>query len=77
MVERVIVTLVCDGCEFDMEIPADIRMELVKPMIARAITGKGVSVSKTFALVCNGYSLSDMDTLFEAGVWDGSYLKVI
>ena len=77
MVDKVIVTLICGGREFDMEIPANAKVEQIKPAISEALSRKGIRLEEPFNLISNGYTLKDPDTLYEAGVWDGSYVKAV
>ena len=59
-----------------MELPGKIRVEQLKPVIAKALSGKGQRLNNMFRLSCNGNILRDSDTLFDAGAWDGSYLTI-
>ncbi|MBR5509743.1 MAG: EsaB/YukD family protein [Lachnospiraceae bacterium] len=77
MVDKVIVSLVCEEQVFDMEIPADVKVERLLPVIAEAVKMKGIQLEETSRLIGNGRMLEDADTLLEAGIWDGSYLKVV
>ncbi|GHU38906.1 hypothetical protein FACS1894105_13290 [Clostridia bacterium] len=77
MVENVIVTVVCDNREFDMELPAKAKFAQLRSVIAEALVRKGVRVSGGAKFTSNGYLLKDSDTLFDTGVWDGSYLTVV
>lgn len=77
MLDKVLITLVCRDREFDMELPATTELGQIKPAIAEALQQKGVYLSATFQLVSNGYSLKETDTLFQSGIWDGSYLNIL
>ena len=77
MVERVIVTLTCDDSFYDIELPANIQVFQLKPLMAAAMLKKGIRLADGFHLKYKGTLLNDTDTLFEAGVWDGSYLLVV
>lgn len=77
MVDKVIVTLVCQDMEFDMEFPAKVQLGHLKPIIALALESRGLYLSDSFQLRSRGGQLKETDTLLEAGVWDGSYLEVV
>jgi uncharacterized ubiquitin-like protein YukD len=76
MVDNVIVTVVCNSREYDMELPANIKVEQLKPVVFEALKRKGLTLSGDIVLKNNGSLLKDSDTLFNAGVWDGSYITV-
>lgn len=77
MLDKVIVTVIYSDQEFDMELPANAKIEQIKPAIAEALRRKGVYLPETFQLVGSGRPLEEAGTLFENGIWDGSYLKII
>jgi hypothetical protein len=77
MVDSVLVTLVHNGREFDMEIPAKAKVSQIKPVIVEALSRKGSRPNGNPDLIGNGSPLQDSDTLLGAGVWDGSYLTVV
>lgn len=76
MVDDVIVTVVYRSYQFDMEIPANTSVEKIMPGLRAALQSKGISLGDSFILTCRGRTLAPSDTLFRAGVWDGSYLEV-
>lgn len=77
MIDKVIVTLTYGNREFDMEFPAKVPVEQIKPLLIRALQYKGVLLSEPFHLVCNGSALKNSDTFLERGVWDGCYLGLV
>lgn len=77
MIENVIVTLRCLEREFDVELPAGVKIGKLKPAIFEAMRRRGICLENGFLLESNGYSLKETDTLLEAGVWDGSYLNIL
>lgn len=77
VVGKVIVTLVCRGREYDVELPADVKLGRLKPCIALALEHKGLHPPEGFRLSGNGRGLEEEETLLEAGIWDGSYLEVL
>lgn len=77
MVDKVIVTLVCQGMEFDMEFPAKVTLGQLKPVIALALESRGLHLPDAFRLRSGEEQLKETDTLLEAGVWDGSYLEAV
>ena len=76
MIDNVLVTLINNGREFDIELPANVKVELLKPVLVEALSRKGSRPGSNFNLSSNGNILKDSDTLFSAGVWDGSYLTI-
>ena len=76
MADTVIVTVICNTRDFDMELPANIKIAQLKPILAEALMRKGLRLNEKFNLINNGNLLKDSDTLFETGVWDGSYLRI-
>lgn len=77
MVENVIVTLVFEEQEFDMELPAGIEVSRLKPLLCEAMRRKGLYLTEEFELEGGGGLLKKTDTLYGAGVWDGSFLKIV
>lgn len=77
MVENVIITLVCGEREFDMELPAKIEMSRLKALLSEAMRRKGLYLTEKFDLDGGSGLLKETDTLYEAGVWDGSFLKIV
>lgn len=77
MVDKVIVTLVCQGMEFDMEFPAKAELGQLKPVIALALESRRLYLPEAFRIRSRGEQLKETDTLLEAGVWDGSYLEAV
>ncbi len=77
MVDRVIVTIICKGSNFDMELPANVEISQLIPVISEALMKKGVSITKNFRFISNESYLNNLDTLFDAGIWDGSNLTVV
>ncbi len=76
MIENVIVTIVYAKQAYDIELPANTSVTRLKPVIAEALSRKALPMQGDFTLACNGNALRGADTLFDAGVWDGSYLIV-
>ena len=76
MVDNVIVTVICNSRDFDMELPANVKIAQLKPVISEALKRKGLRLNENFNLIGNENLLKDSDTLFETGVWDGSYLRI-
>lgn len=77
MVDKVIVTLTCKNHAFDIEFPADIAVEQIRPLLIQALQYKGIFVTEPFNLVCNGHTLKNSDTFLKSGVWDGSYIDLV
>ena len=77
MIENVLVTLRCQGREFDMELSANIEAGQLKPAVSEAMRRKGICLDRGFIFESNGHPLKETDTLLEAGVWDGSYLSIL
>ena len=77
MVENVIVTLVCGEREFDMELPAKTEVCRLKTLLCEAMRKKGLYLTEKFELESSGCLLKETDTLYETGVWDGSFLKIV
>ena len=77
MVDKVIVTVVYGTCKFEMEFPAQVPVDKIKPLLIRAFQAKGILIAEPFHFICNEYVLRNSDTFLESGVWDGCYLKVI
>ena len=77
MIDNVIVTMKYRDSDFDMELPANIKVSQLKPAISEALAKKGISVSANIRLISNGGYLNDADTLFNAGIWDGSNLEAV
>ena len=42
VIENVIVMLTCEGNDFDMELPANVKISQLKPMLKDALTKKGI-----------------------------------
>lgn len=76
MVETVIVTVICDSREFDMELPANVKLAQLKPVLSEGLKRKGVMLSDDFQFIVNETNLRESDTLLKAGVWDGSYITI-
>ena len=76
MIDNVLITLVCRDQEFDMELPAAVKAAQLKPVLLEALDKRGIRLGSDAALICNGTMLTDTDTLYSAGVWDGSRLTV-
>ena len=77
MIDNVIVTVSFKDIGFDMELPANAKVSQLKPMISEALAKKGLGASTNIRLICSGGYLHDSDTLFNAGVWDGSIMQVV
>ncbi|EOS35202.1 hypothetical protein C808_04981 [Lachnospiraceae bacterium M18-1] len=77
MTDKVIVTMIYSDREFDMELPANTKIEQIKPAIAAALRCKGIHLPETFQLAGSRRLLEESATLLENGIWDGSYLKII
>jgi uncharacterized ubiquitin-like protein YukD len=76
VVDDVIVTLVAEGKVLDMELPAHVRIEKLKPHIAEALTRKGIFISKSYCITCNSRVLTETDSLYNQEIWDGSILSI-
>ena len=77
VIENVIVMLTCEGNDFDMELPANVKISQLKPMLKDALTKKGIHLSEAFDFTSTGGYLNDSDTLLDAGIWDGRNLTII
>ena len=77
MIENVIVTLICSKREYDMELPANVKIVHLRPLICEAMLQKGIVIPEGFSLSSNGSLLDDSDTLIELGIWDGSYISIV
>ena len=76
LIDNVIITIKYDTQEYDMALPCKIAIELLKPVLAEALSRKGINLNNMFRILFNGNPLKDKDTLSDAGVWDGSYLTI-
>jgi len=77
VIDNVIITLTCEGNDFDMELPANVKISQLKPLLQDALRKKGINISNTFDLTGTDGYLSDSDTLFNAGIWDGRNLTIV
>lgn len=77
MIDKVIVTMIYSAREFDMELPANTKIEQIKPAIVAALRRKGIHLPETFQLAGSRRPLEESATLLESGIWDGSYLEII
>ena len=54
-----------------------VKISKLKPIISDALAKKGAYTNDNYRFISNGVCLNDTDTLFDAGVWDGSNLAVV
>ena len=76
MNQYVIVTMEYRGSAYDVEIPANVTMNKIKPLLKKAFYEKGISLDSYFTLSCNGCVIDDKDMLMDKGIWDGSILTI-
>lgn len=76
MIDNVIVTVIYRDQRFDMELPANVPAERLRPALAAALQTKGFFPTDPLELVCNGQTLKDADTFLRSGVWDGCCLEL-
>jgi len=77
VIENVIIELTCEGNGFDIELPANVKISEIKPILRNAMMKKGIGLSDNFNLFSTDGYLNDNDTLLDAGVWDGRNITII
>ena len=77
MLDNVIITLAVDGKAIDVAIPANVQIGMLKPYISDTLARKGISLAKKYAIIHNGKVLPETESLFNLGIWDGSFLTFV